>query len=175
MARCVAASHVRYHCASRATPLKRRSVRCLLNRRANFVFLTLLCTFGCHVQTLSEIKEIRAVKDLSWLSKRLESYRLARGTFPQDARYEDLQRILGSPLPLNDSWSSPFKYEVSGDGKHFRVSSAGADRQFEVIEPLPHLVSPEVFSDFARDIVVQDGQFVRFHKCSASAVPKSGT
>jgi hypothetical protein len=147
-----------------------------VKRAANSVLvLTLLFVFGCHLDTMGERREIRSAQDLAWAAKQLRAYRVTHGAFPAARENEQLRQALGGNPVLNDAWGVAFKYEVTDDGQHYRISSAGSDRQFETVLPIPNRPGREVFSDLARDIIVQDGDFLRFHECATSAVRKAGT
>jgi hypothetical protein len=123
---------------------------------------------------MSERKEIRSTQDLAWAARRLEAYRLSHNAFPLVYGNEQLRQALGGNPILSDAWGVAFKYEVTGDGQHYRLSSAGSDRQFEILLPVPNRPTREVFRDFSRDIVVQDGDVLRFHECATYAARRAG-
>ncbi len=123
---------------------------------------------------MGERREIRSAQDLAWAAKRLEAYRVSHSAFPSVHRNEQLRQALGGNPILSDAWGVAFQYEVTRDGQHYRLSSAGSDRQFETLPPVPNRPVREVFRDLTRDIVVQDGDFLRFHECATYAVRRAG-
>jgi len=93
-----------------------------------------------------------------------------RESLSQGQSYDALKPILSptyiKTLPEKDGWGTPYRYSVSSDGAHYRLASAGADRQFEAGSDTIALFDeksrpPEIRSASAdSDIIYQDGAFV---------------
>jgi hypothetical protein len=52
-------------------------------------------------------------------------------------------------VPRQDAWGRSFRYEVSADGKHYTIVSAGIDGK---LSPNPQ--------EYGDDIVYRDGRFI---------------
>src|SRR5207302_1123955 len=77
-------------------------------------------------------------------------------------------------FPEKDGWGTPYRYAVSSDGAHYRLASAGADRQFEAGSDTIALFDeknrpPAIRSAIADgDIIYQDGNFVQLPAAAAA-------
>jgi hypothetical protein len=110
--------------------------------------------FACG-ESLTSIKQQRTRKDLRFTASKLEAYRLVRHSYPIVKSIDDLQQVLQIRWFLRDAWGTPYRYECSSDGQHYRLVSAGKDRAFSryVIQE-KRSPSAAVLSD---DIVMADG------------------
>jgi hypothetical protein len=84
--------------------------------------------------------------------------------------FDELEALLAPTyireMPKVDSWGTPFFY--IGDGQHYRVVSAGADKRFEWSSRHLELTNIEMrwSDDPDADIVFQDGNFLQAPKNS---------
>jgi hypothetical protein len=103
--------------------------------------------------------------DMRMIATALEARATDTNNYP-DASFEDLPGLLSptyiKEVPKADGWGSSFVY--AGNGEHYRIISAGADRRFEWssrqiattgVEPRPS-DNPDT------DIVFQDGNFIQY-------------
>ena len=63
-------------------------------------------------------------------------------------------------IPKIDPWGTPYRIEYSADRKHYRITSAGSDRKFEVYGAPWGGAKPRVADAPGADIVYEDGAFV---------------
>jgi len=94
---------------------------------------------------------------------RLEAYRIDNSRFPAALTSTDLIAALSGYGPLRrdfleDAWGTPFRYEVTPEGEHYRLLSAGADLVFE------KEVEPGDTDDPDDDQVLADGELVRRYR-----------
>lgn len=81
------------------------------------------------------------------------------GVFPGVTDPVELQKLAGaSDVVFTDTWGTPFRITFSSDRRHYRITSAGADRKFAEDE-LPWGAEPRVDERPGADIVFEDGIF----------------
>jgi len=105
----------------------------------------------------------RTVARLEAVGTRLEAYRIDNSRFPAALTSTDLIAALSGYGPLRrdfleDAWGTPFRYEVTPEGEHYRLLSAGADLVFE------KEVEPGDTDDPDDDQVLADGELVRRYR-----------
>lgn len=113
-------------------------------------------------------RQKRTVYDLRDAAQALRSYRDRHGGFPVGTWPHVAHRLvaegLAEDLRSEDIYGTPYHYEVTGSTKrpgldaHFRLRAAGDDKRFESGSP----VGPFEPSDFNRDIIVADSQFLQW-------------
>jgi hypothetical protein len=114
----------------------------------------------------------RTMSDMRTISMALDTYASER----EDLSYPpgDYESLAGAlvprylkELPAQDVWGTPYAYVASADGQHYRLLSAGADRQFEpdslriaaaAVGESPKVTYRERLED---DIIHEDGVFVQ--------------
>ena len=103
--------------------------------------------------------------DMRTIATALEARATDTNEYP-DAVFEQLEELLAptyiKTLPKLDGWGTPFVYV--GNGDHYRIVSAGADRHFEwssrTIEPIA--TKPRQSNSPDTDLVYQDGIFMQY-------------
>jgi hypothetical protein len=120
----------------------------------------------------------RTMRDLRTVATAIEAYATDENHYPKVMSYDALKPILSPTylreLPAKDGWGTPYRYAVSSDGAHYRLASAGADRQFEGGSDTIALFDeknrpPEIRSASAdADIIYQDGAFVQSPAAAAA-------
>jgi hypothetical protein len=92
----------------------------------------------------------------------------ARATDEDDYPNVDLNALRGlveptyvKKLPLTDPWGTPYVYV--GNGKQYRIASAGSDKRFEwnARQFEPNEVPARLTDGLDADIVFQDGRFIQ--------------
>ncbi len=93
-------------------------------------------------------RDARTRNDLQLLGLALSAYFGEQKSFPKAQSIADLATLLtpkyAPTVPQQDAWGHVFRYEVSPDGQHYRIVSAGRDGNFESSD----------------DIVFGDGRFL---------------
>jgi hypothetical protein len=122
-------------------------------------------------------QEERTMKDLRSVATAIESYATDENHYPKVISYSDLKAILSPTyirdFPEKDSWGTGYRYSVSSDGAHYRLVSAGSDRQFEgssdMIAMFDEKTRPPVIrsTSLTSDIIYQDGGFVQMPAAAA--------
>jgi hypothetical protein len=102
--------------------------------------VVLLVAVTVHATSKPEIVDhwwdaIGSLADARAIQTSVEAYRTDYGRYPAAANVTELKGLL-SPVyirdfPEQDSWGTPFLYEVSPDGKSYTIASAGSDRKFD--------------------------------------------
>lgn len=115
---------------------------------------------------LARARHDQTVADMRSLAAALEAFGKEHGRLPEgspEAIWAKLAPQRGRALQGFDAWGTRFRIEVSRDGRHSRIVSAGADRRFEVLPALDPAAKPEhrTTADAARDVVMQDGELVQ--------------
>jgi hypothetical protein len=65
-------------------------------------------------------------------------------------------------IPKIDPWGTPYRIEYSADRKHYRITSAGSDRKFEVYGAPWGGAKPRVVDTPGADIVYEDSVFILY-------------
>jgi hypothetical protein len=103
--------------------------------------------------------------DMRTIATALEARATDTNNYP-DASFEDLPGLLSptyiKEVPKVDGWGSSFAYV--GNGEHYRIISAGADRRFEWSsrQIATTGIEPRQTDNPDADIVYQDGNFIQF-------------
>lgn len=114
-----------------------------------------------HGRTLARIREV---------GDALNGYRNDQGTFPNVGTRLVEGSIPGvyiSKVPTHDAWGTELRVDWSPDRRHFRIVSAGTDREFEKlgeVDPAAAWGPTSLVSDPNRDIVFQDGVFLQWYR-----------
>jgi len=124
-------------------------------------------------------QEERTMRDLRMVATAAEAYATDQNKYPMVSSYGELKAILSpiyiKTLPEKDGWGTPYRYSVSSDGQHYRLVSAGADRQFEagsdMIATFDEKNRPPAIrsTSMDSDIIYQDGAFVQMPAASADS------
>ena len=104
--------------------------------------------------TMSSVRSV-AVSAEAWATDHDEKYPPAKTMEELKAMVEP---VYIKSLPMTDAWGTPLRYEVLGDGKGYRVVSAGEDRKFD---PKSWKTRAENLRDHAEDMVLENGEQVR--------------
>jgi hypothetical protein len=103
--------------------------------------------------------------DMRSIATALEARATDTNEYPNVA-FEELEALVSPTyirdLPKVDGWGTPFVY--LGDGAHYRIISAGADRRFDWSSRRLDLTATDsgpAANDDA-DIIYQDGNFIQF-------------
>jgi hypothetical protein len=122
-------------------------------------------------------QEERTMKDLRSVATAIEAYATDENHYPKALSYGDLKAILSPTyirdFPEKDSWGTAYRYSVSNDGAHYRLVSAGSDRQFEggsdMIAMFDDKTRPPIIRSpsLTSDIIYQDGNFVQVPAAAA--------
>jgi hypothetical protein len=114
-----------------------------------------------HGRTLAEIRRV---------GDALAQYRSDHGRYPDVGNRLVEGTIPGvyiAKVPTHDSWGTAYSVSWSADRKHFRIVSAGADREFESlgeVDPAAAWGPTSLATDPKRDIVFQDGVFLQAYR-----------
>jgi hypothetical protein len=114
-----------------------------------------------HGRTLAEIRRV---------GDAIAQYRSDFGKFPDvGSRLVEgtIPGVYISRVPTHDPWGTEYRVSWSADRKHFRIVSAGADREFEKlgeVDPGAAWGMTSLVSDPRRDIVFQDGVFLQAYR-----------
>lgn len=113
----------------------------------------------------------RTMSDLRTVATAIEAYATDENHYPKVSSYGELKSIISPTyirdVPEKDAWGTPYRYSVSADGAHYRLASAGSDRQFEAgsdtIAFFDEKNRPPVIASTRpeADIIYQDGGFVQ--------------
>jgi hypothetical protein len=86
----------------------------------------------------------RTRNDLQLLGLTLSAYFADQSSFPKAQSIGELASSLipkyAPTVPQQDGWGHAFRYEISADGQHYRITSAGLDGKFDTDDDI-------VFSD----------------------------
>lgn len=133
-------------------------------------------TAGDLDQTALQASVRRTMADILSIATAVEVYAVDNNRFPDcasiDCLAHQLEPLYSKTLPRTDQFGSQFRVEVSKDGSAYRLTSAGADRQFEALPPL-RPVPPGAdaasyegptgpFDDSGGDLVFSNGEFRRW-------------
>jgi len=117
----------------------------------------------------------RVMAEMRMLSTAFDGYAVDSSdtAYPDASELVRLPQLLSKYLrdfPAADPWGTPYRFEVSPDRLNYRITSAAADRQFEVQQPLlsssagaAYYKSAEtpVYTDSAaRDIIYVNGRLL---------------
>lgn len=93
----------------------------------------------------------------------LHAHAVALSRFPSVLTFTELDSALvprfASKLPRLDEWGTELRYIATSDGQVYRLTSAGADKDFEPVEPLPAVLLFRKNLRIAWDIIIQNGEF----------------
>ncbi len=112
----------------------------------------------------------RALAEIRRVGDAIAQYRSDLGKFPEVGNRLVEGTIPGvyiSKVPTHDPWGTEYRVSWSADRRHFRIVSAGADREFE---PLGDVDSGAAWgpatlaTDPKRDVVFQDGVFLQAYR-----------
>lgn len=82
-------------------------------------------------QTAEKARADRTRNDIRTLGLGLSAYFAEQGRYPNAQNMQELTSLLAPKyvpvVPQEDAWGHPLRYEVSADGQHYRVISAGSD------------------------------------------------
>lgn len=133
--------------------------------------------FGADSGRAVEWPRVKAtMSNLRTIGTAVEAWAIDHGAYPSAATIAELANLLEpayiKSLPMKDAWGSTFLYAATTDLKGYRIVSAGADQLFEENSKLPPASrqfpkNPEVTTELARDIVYENGGFLRYPKQSA--------
>lgn len=123
-------------------------------------------------------RQKRTMSDMRSAMTAIESYAAEERAYPATSSMEDLARLLEPShvrlLPRTDAWGHPLRYEAwkerpesPGPDAYF-LASPGKDGAWQV--PDPRTVAPGPARTSAADIVIRNGDFVRFPE---GAVPSA--
>lgn len=122
---------------------------------ASLLAALLFMSIGCMPESFDAVKTRRTQKDLCFLSMQLEIFKSAHHAYPRVAGIRQLQEALGQRLLPHDAWGTPYRYECSGDGRHYRLISAGTDQVFS--PDIGSWKSAHPNQEVSDDIVWSDG------------------
>ena len=114
-----------------------------------------------HGRALAEIREV---------GDAIAQYRSDFGKFPEiGSRLVEgtIPGVYISKVPTHDPWGTEYRVSWSADRRHFRIVSAGADRQFEPlgdVDPGAAWGPTTLATDPKRDVVFQDGVFLQAYR-----------
>lgn len=82
-------------------------------------------------QTTEAARRDRSRNDLQLIGLALSAYFRDQAAYPRAQTIEEMAALLvpkyAPVMPQQDAWGHSFRYEVSADGLHYRVVSAGGD------------------------------------------------
>jgi len=129
------------------------------------VVLIALPDFG----SIEGAKQKRTMADLRSAMTAVEAYAAREGAYPSSAPMDDLAKLLEPAsidrLPRTDAWGHPIRYEAwkandaSPGPDSYLLASPGRDGAWQVD---PRTVAPGPTRGTKADIVIRDGEFVRF-------------
>ena len=94
----------------------------------------------------------------------VEDYANAHGAYPNVSSIDEVVRIIGKALPMNDGWGHRYRYAVRNQGKsgpgEYIIISTGKDGKAQVTNPWGY--SHGAITDFNDDIVYTEGGYVRY-------------
>jgi general secretion pathway protein G len=120
------------------------------------------------LDALQKAKQKRTVADMRSISTALESYRADQETYPNATDTAQLAAALaahGYTGPLQDAWKHPLRYTCLSPEEarcgSYELDSGGKDGVFEHA-PGEYEEAPFADEEFDHDIVVKDGEFLRY-------------
>ena len=129
------------------------------------VVLVALPDFG----SIEGAKQKRTMADLRSAMTAVEAYAAREDAYPSSAPMDDLAKLLEPALidrlPRTDAWGHPIRYEAwkandaSPGPDSYLLASPGRDGAWQVD---PRTVAPGPTRGTKADIVIRDGEFVRF-------------
>lgn len=102
-------------------------------------------------------------EDMRSFATALEQYAFEHNeAYPTETDPLKLQKLVGPPdFPMVDAWGTPFRFVFSTDRRHYRVISAGSDKEFAGYTKAWGS-KPDVRNEPGVDIVYEDGLFVLY-------------
>jgi Type II secretion system (T2SS), protein G/Uncharacterized protein conserved in bacteria (DUF2059) len=104
----------------------------------------------------------RTRNDVHSFGVAIETYKTENNHYPNAQNIDELAPILSpkymASVPMLDAWGRSFQYQISPDGNHYRIVSAGVDGKVESVSGAFAAVSNDKL--YGDDIVYLDGRFV---------------
>ncbi|HEV8630160.1 MAG TPA: type II secretion system protein GspG [Thermoanaerobaculia bacterium] len=120
------------------------------------------------LDALQKAKQKRTVGDLRTIATTLESYRQQNDTYPAARGAAELGPLLagqGFPGKLKDGWQHELRYTCLSPAEarcaSYELASPGRDGAYEH-PPGGYTPGPFAPTDYDRDLVMRDGDFVRW-------------
>jgi type II secretory pathway pseudopilin PulG len=101
--------------------------------------------------------EKETMANMRLIGTRVEDYAEAHKTYPTAASIEDLERVLGQPIPLRDGWGHSYRYAARANA--YVIVSQGKDGEAESQNPWSY--TQALTKSFDADVVFSNGAFVR--------------
>ena len=121
-------------------------------------------------------KQKRTMADLRSAMTAVEAYAAKEGAYPPTSSMDDLAKLLEPAsierLPRTDAWGHPIRYEAwkandaSAGPDSYVLASPGKDGAWQVADP--RTVAPGPTRGGKADLVIRDGEFVRYPEGTGS-------
>ena len=119
----------------------------------------------------------RTMRDIRTLATAVEAYATDENKYPPES---ELKKVLVptyiKEMPEKDGWGNAYYYEVTPDGQHYRIASAGSDNAFAWDTrkiTLAEVKEPKYTDDLGEDIIYQDGTFLQVPSVTKPKLPAS--
>ena len=131
---------------------------------AAFWMLPFLVVIPEIYNTIERKNQKRTMANARSIGRELEEYANAHGAYPNVNSIDEVVRIIGKDLPMNDAWGHRYRYVVRNVGKsgpgEYIIISTGKDGKAQVANPWGY--SQGAITDFNDDIVYSTKGFLRY-------------